>query len=110
MAACLAKREVIFVDPVHIFLFHASDSCLYWVTRQDVAQETEELAALASAAHSAHFSVSCATSCLVTQYSRLRHGAREPNMCTTWAFSLVRLSVCWSTWQNHKVSLKVCES
>ena len=72
MAACLAKREVIVVDPVHIFLFHASDSCLYWVTRQDVAQETEEwaeLAALASAAHSAHFSVSCATSCLVTQYT-----------------------------------------
>ena len=64
MAACLAKREVIFVDPVHIFLFHASDSCLYWVTRQDVAQETEEgaeLAALASAAHYAQFSVSRVT-------------------------------------------------
>ena len=54
------------MDPVHIFLFHA---CLYWVTRQDVAQETEELAALASAAHSAHFSVSCATFCPVTQYN-----------------------------------------
>ena len=45
----------------------------YWVTRQDVAQETEkwaDWAALASAANSAHFSISCATSCLVTQYNR----------------------------------------
>ena len=45
--------------------------CMYWATRQDVAQETEkwaEWAALASAANSAHSSVSCATSCLVTQY------------------------------------------
>ena len=44
---------------------------LYWVTRQDVAQETEkwaEWAALARAADSAHFYISCATSCLVTQY------------------------------------------
>ena len=43
---------------------------LYWVTRQDVAQETEkwaEWAALASAADSAHSSVSCVTSSLVTQ-------------------------------------------
>ena len=42
----------------------------YWVTGQDIAQETEkwaEWAALASAADSAHFSVSCATSCPVTQ-------------------------------------------
>ena len=48
--------------------------CKYWVTRQDVAQETEEWAesaALASAAHSAHFSVSCATSCRVTQYTTI---------------------------------------
>ena len=38
---------------------------LYWVAGQDVAQET---AALASAAHSAYFSVSCAKSCPVTQF------------------------------------------
>ena len=45
---------------------------LYWVTGQNVAQETEkwaEWAALASAADSAHSSVSCKTSSLVTQYS-----------------------------------------
>ena len=42
----------------------------YWVTGQDVAQETgkwAEWAALASAADSANFYVSCATSCPVTQ-------------------------------------------
>ena len=41
------------------------------MTGQDVAQEKEkwaEWAALATAADSAHFSVSCATSCPVTQY------------------------------------------
>ena len=44
----------------------------YWVTGQDVAQETDkwaEWATLASAAVSPHFSVSCATSCLVTHYT-----------------------------------------
>ena len=44
----------------------------YWVTGQDVAQERQkwaEWAALANAANSAHFSISCATSCPVTLYS-----------------------------------------
>ena len=44
---------------------------LYWVTGQDVVQETEkwsEWTALATAADSVHSSVSCVTSCLVTQY------------------------------------------
>ena len=41
----------------------------YWVTGQDVAQETEKWAALANAADSAHSSVSCATSSLVIQYT-----------------------------------------
>ena len=43
------------------------------MTKQDVAQETEkwaDWAALASAGDSAHSSVSCVTSSLVTQYSR----------------------------------------
>ena len=40
---------------------------IYWVTRQDVAQETEKWAELATAS-AAHFSVSCVTSCLVTRY------------------------------------------
>ena len=45
---------------------------MYWVIRQDVAQETEkwaEWAALASAADSARSSVSCVTTSPVTQYT-----------------------------------------
>ena len=52
-------------------IFHnMSQLYKYWGAGQDVTQEIAkfaESAALASAAHSAHFSVSCATSCLVTQ-------------------------------------------
>ena len=56
---------------VDVFCLVLNDSVnLYWVTRQDVAQETEkwaEWAELASAADSARFSVSSVTSCLVSQ-------------------------------------------
>ena len=51
----------------------AGNALTYWVTRQDVAQEEEkwaEWAALATAADSAHFSVSCATSCRVALYTQ----------------------------------------
>ena len=53
---------------VDVFCLVLNDSVnLYWVTRQDVAQETEKWAELASAADSARFSVSSVTSCLVSQ-------------------------------------------
>ena len=62
---------------VYLFLSPTKKTLLYyWVPRLDLTQETEERAesaALASAANSAHFSVSCATSCLVTQYVIVVH-------------------------------------
>ena len=72
---------------------------MYWVTRQDVAQETEkwaEWAVLASAADSAHSSVSCVTSSLVTQYVinvhvliQISRKIRITNWAAEWAVSWI---------------------